>query len=108
MELNIINYIPDKLESIGWTPLHTRLLAHRIGDGSVNHYGHFEYNNKHIKEFLDLANFLKIEYWGPVVSDKYGTKKIIIPKKTFIDFASVFNVNHEEVIKNPVLLLCLI
>ncbi|MDP3764999.1 MAG: hypothetical protein Q8R04_00650 [Nanoarchaeota archaeon] len=94
-----------KLESIGWTPLHTRLLAHRIGDGSVNHYGHYEYNNNHVDEFLDLANFLKIKYWGPVVSDKYGTRKVIIPKKTFRDFASVFNVNYEELIKNPVLLL---
>ncbi|MBI2649716.1 hypothetical protein HYX04_00200 [Candidatus Woesearchaeota archaeon] len=97
--------IENCLEDIGWTPLHTRLLAHRIGDGSVNHYGHFDYSNKHINEFIDLANFLRIKFWGPVISDRYGTKKVIIPKKTFRDFASVFRVNNEELVKNPILLL---
>ena len=94
-----------KLESIGWTPLHTRILAHRIGDGGVNYYGHFVYDNKHMEEFIELLNFLNIKYWGPVRSDKYGTKKVIIPKKTFRDFASIFKLNHEVLIKNPVFLL---
>lgn len=35
--------LENKLEEIGWTPLHTRILAHRIGDGSVNHYGKTHY-----------------------------------------------------------------
>lgn len=107
MESVVINNtnVEKKLETIGWTPLYTRLLAHRIGDGSVNHYGHFDYSNKHINEFIGLANFLKIKYWGPIVSDKYGTHKVIIPKKTFRDFASVFEINHEELIRNPNLLL---
>ena len=109
MELIEVNEdIEKRLEVIGWTPLHTRLLAHRIGDGSCNHYGHFEYNNKHVKDFLNLADFLKIKYWGPVVSDKYGTYKVIISKKTFIDFASIFGISHEELIRNPVLLVDLI
>ena len=105
MELETTNDIEKKLETISWTPLHTRSLAHRIGDGSCNNYGHFEYSNKYIDDFLELAKFLKIKYWGPFLSDKYGTKKVVIHKKNFKDFASVFNVNHEELIRNPVLLV---
>lgn len=105
MKTGLVTDTNNILESMGWTSLRTRILAHRIGDGSCNHYGHFEYTNKHMEEFIELLNILNIKYWDPVVSDKYGTKKIILHKKTFKDFASLFKINHKELIKNPVLLL---
>ena len=108
MEIIEPNEIENKLNVIGWTPLHTRILAHRIGDGSVNNYGHFDYNSKNINDFVDLLKFLHIKYWGPVISDKWSTKKVIIHKKNFKDFASVFSINHEDLIRNPTLLLDII
>ncbi|MBI2129472.1 winged helix-turn-helix transcriptional regulator [Candidatus Woesearchaeota archaeon] len=97
--------INEQLKTIGWTPLHTRLLAHRIGDGSVNYYGHYDWSNKHMEEFVELAKFLKVKSWGPIISDKYGTKKIIVHKKNFKNFAAIFGLNHEHLIHDKLLLL---
>lgn len=93
--------LENKLEEIVWTPLHTRILAHRIGDGSVNHYGHLDWSNKHPEEFVRLAQFIGVKIWGPIISDKYGTKKIIVNKKVFDHFASLFGMDGATLLRNP-------
>lgn len=99
------NEIEDRLLSINWTPLHTRLISHRIGDGTVNFYGHAVYDNKHIKHFSELADKLNVKLWIIMKGDSYGTKKVIIHKKSFKKFSKVLNVNSEDIIKDPVKLL---
>lgn len=99
------NEIEDRLLNINWTPLHTRLISHRIGDGTVNFYGHFVYDNKSVKHFLDLVDKLNINIWGPIKGDCYNTKKIIIPKKIFNNFSNLFNLTSEKLLRDPVRLL---
>lgn len=102
------NEIEDRLLNINWTPLHTRILSHRIGDGTVNFYGHAVYDNKHVKHFVELADKLNIKLWKVMKGDSYNTKKIIIPKIFFEKFSKIFNANSEDIIKDPVKLLELI
>lgn len=99
------NEIEDRLSNINWTPLHTRLISHRIGDGTVNFYGHFVYDNKNVKQFLDLTNKLNIKVWGPIKGDCYSTKKIIISKKVFKNFSYLFDLTSEKLLRDPVKLL---
>ena len=100
--------IKDKLAKANWTPLHTRIISHRIGDGTVNFYGHAVYDNKHVNHFMELANQLSIKLWKPVKGDIYNTKKIVIPKVLFEKFSKIFNVNPDKIIRDPVKLLELI
>ena len=102
------NEIEDRLLNINWTPLHTRFISHRIGDGTVNFYGHFVYDNKNIKHFLDLADKINIKVWGPIKGDCYSTKKIIIHKKVFNDFSNLFDLTSEKLLRDPVKLLDII
>jgi len=102
------NKIEDGLLNINWTPLHTRIISHRIGDGTVNFYGHFVYDNKNVKHFLDLADKLNIKVWGPIKADCYSTKKIIISKKVFKNFSTLFNLTSEKLLRDPVKLLDII
>ena len=97
--------INQKLKSIGWTPLHTRILAHRVGDGSINHYGHLDWSNKHVDHFLRLAKHVNIKCWGPTISDKYGTQKVIIHKKHFQGFSSLFGLSTDQLLGDSVILL---
>tara|TARA_Y100000310_G_scaffold47186_1_gene43799 strand:- start:25418 stop:26305 length:888 start_codon:yes stop_codon:yes gene_type:complete len=99
------NKIEYKLLNINWTPLHTRFISHRIGDGTVNFYGHFVYDNKNVKHFLDLGDRLNIKVWGPIKGDCYSTKKIIISKKEFKNFSNLFNLTSERLLRDPVKLL---
>jgi len=85
--------------------LHTRIIAHRIGDGTVNFYGKAVWDNKKIKEFLELCSYLEIKLWRPVTSDSYGTQKIIIPTQLFEKFAKRHNKNTDRLIKDPRYLL---
>lgn len=100
--------IEDRLSNINWTPLHTRLISHRIGDGTINFYGHFVYDNKNVKHFLDLTNKLNIKVWGPIKGDAYSTKKIIISKKAFKNFSDVFDLTSEKLLRDPIKLLDII
>ncbi len=102
------NEIEDRLLNINWTPLHTRLISHRIGDGTVNFYGHFVYDNKNVTHFLNLTNELNIKVWGPIKGDSYSTKKIIISKRVFKNFSHLFDLTSEELLRDPVKLLDLI
>lgn len=88
-----------------WTPLHTRLIAHRVGDGTVNSYGVPVYDNKNMDSFIELTNHLKIKTWKPVISDKYGTKKICIPVDVFKKFSIICKCDYRALINEPVFLL---
>ena len=102
------NKMEGRLSSINWTPLHTRFISHRIGDGTCNYYGHFVYDNKNICHFLNLADKLNIKIWGPIKGDNYSTKKVIISKKIFNNFSNLFNLTSEQLLRDPVKLLDII
>lgn len=88
-----------------WTPLHTRFISHRIGDGTVNVYGKPVWDNKHITEFVKLAEFLNFKLWKPVKGDSFGTYKIVMPRYAFEKFGKIFNKDIEMLIQDPVYLL---
>jgi len=102
------NGIEDRLLNINWTPLHTRFISHRIGDGTVNFYGHFVYDNNYVKHFLDLADKLNIKVWGPIKGYRCNSNKIIISKNEFKKFSTSFNLTSEELLRDPVKLLDII
>ncbi len=102
------NKIKDVLLKVNWTPLHTRLVSHRIGDGTINFYGHVVYDNKNIEHFTKLANKLNIKLWITKGGDKYNTKKIVISRDLFIKFSRIFDVLLEDVTRYPTKLLGLI
>lgn len=82
-----------------WTPLHTRLLSHRLGDGTINVYRHAVWDNNRPKYFIDLLNHLGIKFWNPTKSG--STTKIVIPDLIFDEYAKIYNYNSLELRKNP-------
>lgn len=100
-----MNRIQNNLEAKNWTPLHTRLVSHRIGDGGVNTYGHYTWDNKKPEKFIELAKKLDIKIWGPIQSDKWGTQKIIIHKKLFQKFGRITKSDEHGLLEDPVYLL---
>lgn len=88
-----------------WTPLHTRIIAHRIGDGTVNFYNRAVWDNKHTEEFENLCKLLGIKLWKPTVNKSKGTKKIIIPTLLYQNFGRLYNKDYIRLIKDPVYLV---
>ena len=88
-----------------WTPLHTRFVAHRIGDGTVNVHGYPVWDNKDITKFLQLAKQLKIKLWKPVISDDYGTYKVALPKEPFFELARICRADGTRLIHDTAYLL---
>lgn len=82
-----------------WTPLHTRLVAHRIGDGTIDVHKNAVWNNKRICGFLRTSAKLNIKLRKPVTSDVYGTYKIVIPKELFSKFAELVSAD-EDLLRN--------
>ncbi len=97
--------IEENLVKYNWTPLHTRILAHRIGDGTVNVHGHYVWDNKNPTEFLMLAQQLEIKVWGPVVCKKWGTSKIVISKKVFQRFGDIIEADGIKLLRNSAYLI---
>lgn len=97
--------IETNLENCNWTPLHTRILAHRIGDGTVNVHGHYVWDNKNPSQFLLLAKQLGIKVWGPVVCKKWGTSKIMISKKFFQHFGNIVEADGKNLSRNSAVLI---
>ena len=95
-----MNLIENNLEKHNWTPLHTRLISHRIGDGTVNLRGHYVWDNKNADEFIELAKKLNIKIWGPTICKKYGTNEIIINKKLFQKFANIIDADPKRLLKD--------
>lgn len=94
-----------KFQIIEWTPLHTRVIAHRIGDGTLNYYKKIVWDNKHIEGMLGLLNKLNIKYWKPIKGDKYGTYKMVLPKFLFEEFSNKFDRDYNQNIEDPCYLL---
>jgi len=96
-----MNSIEENLKNNNWTPLHTRIISHRIGDGTVNYYGHYVWDNKNPHEFIDLTKKLEIKIWGPTLCKKWGTSKIIIHKNLFLKFGEIIETDGNRLLRNP-------
>lgn len=79
-----------------WTPLHHRIISHRLGDETLNFYKRVSWDNKHIIGFYILCKILKIKLWNPTRSDSYGTMKIIIPNYLYKSFAVIYGKDYER------------
>ena len=88
-----------------WSPLHTRLVAHRIGDGTIDVHGNAVWNNKHPEEFLALAKKLGIQLRKPVLSDKWGVYKIVIPKTLFEILGKRYGIDGKVLARDTKMLL---
>ncbi len=88
-----------------WTPLHTRIISHRIGDGTVNFYGRPVWDNKRPEGFLSLCKLLKINLWKPVTSDFYGTQKVVIPISLYREFAKLNKKDFRKLVEDREYLL---
>lgn len=97
--------IKANLKKYNWTPLHTRIVSHRIGDGTVNYYGHYVWDNKTPEEFIELTKKLGINIWGPTRCKKWGTSKIIIHKNLFLKFGKIIEADGNLLLKNSVYLI---
>jgi len=88
-----------------WTPLHHRIISHRIGDGTVTTQRTVSWDNKHIIGFCMLCRTLKIKVNNPVRSDLYGTMKTTIPNYLYKSFANIFDKDYEKLKSNRAYLL---
>lgn len=88
-----------------WTPLHTRIISHRIGDGTVNFYKRPVWDNKRPEGFLSLCKSLKINLWKPTTSDSYGTQKIVIPISLYKEFAKLNKKDFRKLVEDREYLL---
>jgi len=88
-----------------WTPLHTRIIASRIGDGTLNFYNKVVWDNKKINEMVSLLKQLNISHWKPIIGDRYGTYKLILPSHLFKEFSRIFNKDYNKLITSKVYFL---
>lgn len=88
-----------------WSPLHTRIIASRIGDGTLNFYKRVVWDNKHIDKMTKLFDILNIKHWKPVIGDKYGTYKFVLPSFIFREFSNRFNKEYPRIIEDKRYLL---
>lgn len=97
--------IEENLKEYNWTPLHTRILSHRIGDGTVNVHGYYVWDNKYANEFMELARQLNIKFCGPFICKKWGTNKIVVSTKLFQKFAKVVDADAKILIQDRAFLM---
>src|ERR1700690_958119 len=81
------------MSKLEWTPLCTRFLAHRLGDGTVNVHGRAVWDNNRPEHFLKLCELLKIDVWKPTKSGK--CTKIIMPNCIFDEYANLYGYNSK-------------
>lgn len=90
----------QKIEN--WNPLYTRIISHRLGDGTFNFYEHAVWDNNRPEYFIGLCKHLDIKLWKPTKSG--NTTKIIIPDYIFENYAQKYFLDSYLLKSNPVYL----